>query len=231
MRWIVAVFVLCVCAAVAAPMMAAQKSAPKIKDGTLETREEDGGSVAMHTASGMVNQESSLRRRWCVIDDTNAPAGLDHAGVWPRYDEQEKVQFLMSAGMVSPRQAISAIEVRYVMFDVWGQHLRTVALTRLVDSSTHVDLRTNTTWPALDSEVSQLVTVVAFVSRVRTADGEVWEFDPKRIAARMEAFGVTALPADLTPDDLRMVHPGVIYWTYSSKQDDAGVRATGVVRP
>lgn len=200
-------------------------------DTSLQVREEDGGSIAIHTANGLMNQDSSIKRRWCMIDDLNSPAGIDHAGIYPRFDEKENLQFLQPAGVVSPRQAISAIEVRYVLFDVWGQHLRTLSLTRLVDSSTHLDLRTGINWPALDSEVSQLVVSVAFVARVRDSEGEVWTFDANRILPTIKNLGVIVTAADLVPDEQRIVQPGVIYWTYAPRQDDSAVRAAGVIRP
>jgi len=200
-------------------------------DTSLQVREEDGGSVAVRTANGFMNQDSSLKRRWVVIDDPNSPASLDHAGVYSRFDEKENMQYLHPAGVVSPRQAISAIEVRYVLFDVWGQHLRTVSLTRLVDSSTHLDLRTGINWPALDSEVSQLVTTIAFVARVRTSEGDVWTFDSHRILRPFENLGLKISAADLVPDEQRIVSPGVIYWTYAPRDGESAMKAAGVIRP
>jgi hypothetical protein len=200
-------------------------------DTSLQLREEDGGSLAVRTANGFMNQDSSLKRQWCVIDDLNSPASLDHAGVYSRFDEKENVQYLQPVGVVSPRQAISAIEVRYVLFDVWGQHLRTVSLTRIVDSSTHLDLRTGMNWPALDSEVSQLVTTVAFVARVRTSEGDVWTFDPHRILRPFETLGVKVTAEELVPDEQRIVTPGVIYWTYAPREGASAIRAAGVIRP
>ena len=197
----------------------------------LQVRQEDGGSVVVKVVGGYLNQESSLKRTWYVIDDPDAPAGLDRAGVFPHFDEKEKTQYFVPVGTVSPKEAISAVEVRYALFDVWGDHLRTIAVTRLIDSSTHVDLRQSHEWLALDSEVAQLASVVAFVSRVRTADGDVWTYDANRMAARINALGMNAGSADLVPDEQRMVNPGRIYWTYTPKQGDTSPKVAGVLKP
>ncbi len=197
----------------------------------FQVHQEDGGSVVVKTVGGYLNQESSLKRTWYVIDDPAAPAGLDRAGVFPHFDEKEKTQYLVPVGTVSPKEAISAVEVRYVLFDVWGDHLRTIAVTRLIDSSTHVELRQSHEWLALDSEVAQLVSAVAFVARVRTADGDVWSYDANRLAARINGLGLNVGVADLLPDEQRMVNPGLIYWTYSPKQGDTSPRVAGVLRP
>jgi len=197
----------------------------------LQVRQEDGGSVSVKTASGFLNQDSSLKRTWYVIDDPTAPARLDRAGVFPHFDDKEKSQYLIPVGTVSPKEAISAVEVRYALFNVWGDHLRTIAVTRLVDSSTHVDLRQSNQWLALDSEVSQLVSVAAFVARVRTADGDVWSYDTTRMVALIDGLGLNVGTADLVPDEQRMVNPGLIYWTYTPKQGDTSAKTAGVLKP
>jgi hypothetical protein len=198
-------------------------------DSSLQISEEDGGGVAVRTASGLLNQDSSLKRRFFVVADTNSPAGIEHAGIYSRLDEKEKVDYFLPFGTVSPKQAISAVEVRFVLFDVWGERIRTLSSTRLVDSSTHVDLRGTNKWMALESEVGQLVTVVSFVARIRTADGDVWTFDPNRVASRIEGLGLNVAPPELLPDEQRVVNPGLIYWTYTRQGET--VKAAGVLRP
>ena len=83
---------------------------------------------------------------------------------------------------------------------------------------------------ALESEVSQLVTVVSFVARVRTADGGVWTFDAERMTPHLRDLGLHVVAADLIPDEQRMISPGLIYWTYSSKEGE-GLKAAGILRP
>lgn len=189
-------------------------------EASIQVHEEDGGSVAVRTANGMLNQDSSLKRKWYVIDDKNSPVWLDHAGVFSRFDAKENVQYLVPVGAVSPKQLISAIEVRYLLFDVWGDRFRTLSVTRLTDSSSSIDFRDNNRWPALESEVSQFLTTVAFVARVQTAEGRVWSFDEDRVLAQIQTLGKNVHPVDLTPDDQPTIKPGVIFWRYSPQRKD-----------
>ena len=200
-------------------------------DGSLQVTEYDGGSVAIRTSTGFLNQDSSIKRKWYVIDDLNAPVKLERAGVFPRLEEKENVHYMVPVGTVAPKEAISAVEVRFVLFDVWGDRLRTLAVTRLTDSSTHVELRPTDKWPAMESEASQLVTVVAFVARVRTAEGQVWTFDPARVASRMWGLGVTAGQADLAPDQQRIVDPTLIYWTYALRSKETNTKSAKAAVP
>ncbi len=196
-------------------------------DTGLQVREEDGGSVVVHTANGVLNQNSSLKRRWYAIDDLASPVRLNRVGVFTRFDEKEQLHFLSPVGTVSPTQLISAVEMRYLLFDVWGQHLRTLTLTRLVDASTTVDLREAASWPALESDVSQLVTVVAFAARVRAAEGQVWTYDSEKMLPQIRSLGLSVASEDLAPDELRAFNPRAVYWTYSPVQKGSAASAAG----
>jgi hypothetical protein len=206
--------------AVAASVFASGQS-----DRNLEVNQYDGGNVALRTMNGFLNQDSSLKRTWYVIDNTNSPVRLDRAGIVPHLDEKEKIQYFVPIGTVFPRQAISALEVRYVLFNVWGERLRTLSLTRLADSSTHVDLRSGNDWPTLELEATQLVNVVTFVARVRMADGQVWAFNPEPMADRIESLGFSVSTQDLTADDQRIVNPALIYLMYALRKSDSTVKA------
>ena len=199
-------------------------------DGMLQIHEENGGSVAVRSASGFLNQDSSLQRKWYVINDANSPVRLERAGVFPRFDEKESLHYFVPVGTVSPKEVISAIEVRYVLTDIWGEKLRTYSVTRLVDSSTHVDLQASNKWPALESEASQLVAVFAFVSRVRTGDGQIWTFSADRIVHRMQALGSDVAPKDLQPDDPWVTNPEILYWLRAWAQKEADTKGTAVTR-
>jgi hypothetical protein len=190
-------------------------------DTNLQVNEYDGGSVALRTATGFLNQDSTLKRTWYVIDDTSSPVRLERAGVTIRLDEKERIQYFVPIGTLAPKGAISAVEVRYLLFNIWGERLRTLSLTRLADSSTHIDLRAGNDWPALELEASQLVTVVAFVARVRMADGQQWTYNVHDMAARIESAGLTVSVSDLSADEQRIVNPALVYLMYVLRQSGA----------
>ena len=193
-------------------------------DPALQVHQDDGGSVAVRTMSGWMNQDSSLKRTWFVVDDPNAPARLERAGVFPRLDEKEAVHYFVPVATVSPKQAISAVEVRYMLFDVWGDRIRTISVTRLADSATHIDLRESNRLPALESEAGQLVTVVAFVGHVRIADGRTWAFDPQGMVRAITDLGLNCAPAELAPDEQKLIDPQKLYWTYVPARRQAATK-------
>ena len=180
----------------------------------FQVREEDGGPVTVRSASGMLNQGSSLKRRWLAVNDLSGPVLLNKAGLYPRFDEKEEVHVLMPVGTAQPSQAIAAVEVRYMLFDVWGEHLSTLTMTKMADTSTTFDLRDGSGWPAWENEVAQLVTVVAFIARVRLENGQIWSYDPDRLTSEVRSLGLNVVPVQLVPDELRAMDPRSIYWSY-----------------
>ena len=155
---------------------------------------------------------------------------LDRAGVFPRFDEKEGTHYLVPIGVVSPKQAISAVEVRYMLFDIWGDHIRTLSVTRIVDSATHIDFREHDRFPELESEASRMFTVVAFVSRVRTSDARVWSFNREQLIPQIEALDLTLVPDDLIPDEQRLINPGFIYWPHPPLQREATIKPSDLAR-
>ncbi|MBZ5685449.1 MAG: hypothetical protein LAP86_10460 [Acidobacteriia bacterium] len=209
------------------PYVVAQNSG----DPALQVHQDDGGSVSVRTIGGWMNQDSSLKRTWFVVDDPNAPARLERAGVFPRLDEKEGVHYFVPVATVSPKQAISAVEVRYMLFDVWGDRIRTLSVTRLVDSATHIEVRESNRFPALESEAGQLVMLVAFVAHVRTADGRTWAFDPPGMVRQIRDLGLNCAPADLAPDEQKLIDPQKLYWTYAPARRQAATKDSQPSRP
>jgi len=182
-------------------------------DAVLQVREDDGGSVIVRGPNGLLNQSSSLKRKWYAIDDAACTVRLNRTGIYTKFDNTQGTYAFVPVGSLTPKQAISAVEVRYILFDVWGQRIRTLSLTKLADSATSVDFRDSSAWPAWEPEVSNLVTVVAFVARVRTADGAVWTYDKAAMLQQIQTLGVAIAQPDMVPDDQQAVQTrAIVYW-------------------
>lgn len=153
----------------------------------------DGGSVTTKLGYGIsVNAGSSLRRQWFVVNDTGCPVRLDGAGINTTYSDRD--YSYSQVGTVTALQPIAAFEVRFVLFDIWGEHLKTLSGIELRDLQPQAVLKLSETgsWRAWESEVTRYFTAVAFVARVRTQDGQAW-------AANTEAILMEADVARLKP--------------------------------
>jgi hypothetical protein len=99
---------------------AAQSAPHKL---TIQTY--DGGSAVTELGYGIaVNKGSSLHRRWYVINDASCPVELGTVGIRPVYSERGRNYDFNPVGDLTPRVAISAVEVIFVQFDLWGNRER-----------------------------------------------------------------------------------------------------------
>lgn len=167
---------------------------------------EDGGSVVVHGDDFLHgwNEESTLRRSWITLDDTNCPLAIVSAGVAVSGSPSEK-QWFGVAGSVRPRVPISAFEVRFILLDMFGGRLTTLSKTEIKDLDVDDEVilsemrprwrRVGADWEAGSDDVRELLTVVGFVAHVRTREGVVWRYDEQAIAERLRELGL--LPGEL----------------------------------
>lgn len=149
----------------------------------------DGASVVGRPGySGFmfrVDTASSLFRSWLVVNDKSCPAALSGSGIIIRGSRGKSV--LTPTGTISASEPIAAYEVRYVLFDVFGEHMRTIFGTRVTDvpADTPSALKNIGAWQGTSNEGVQMLTVVSFIAKVRTASGKVWNYDEKAIAGEL----------------------------------------------
>lgn len=154
----------------------------------------DGGSVTIGIID--LNKGSSLRRWWVVLNDPSCPIQLENAGIETTYNERFHNCEFRATGSAKASKAVRAFEVRFVLYDVFGDYMTTLAATEVTDlaSGATYSFR-DVSWNAPMSHASQLLKVVAFVARVRTEDSTIWRFDAKVISdelarIRLKATGV-----------------------------------------
>lgn len=96
-----------------------------------------------------------------------------------------------------------AFEVRFLLFDVWGDHMQTLSATKVSDLNGQMPLGEAGSWRAWENDVSELLTVVSFPARVRTADGRTWNYDPVRLLREVERIKVKLTEKELSPEQRR----------------------------
>ena len=145
-----------------------------------------GGSVITDLGYNVkVNKGSSLQRTWVVLNDSSAPIQLDSAGIKTAYGKRNYKY--RPVGSVLASKAVSAFQVRYLLYDMFGEHLKTLSGTEVVDvaAGASYPLTDIGTWRAWENDVSKLLTVVVFVAQVRTANGKIWRYDKDAIGDQL----------------------------------------------
>lgn len=167
------------------PAMAAEK---------LTLSKANGGNARLSEYS----PATSLERVWYSINDPSAPAQLDGAGVttfFARSDFRFK-----GAGQIKAGEDVAAIEIRFLLYGVFGDHLITLSGTRVGDIQKGSSYQLNDMqWNSWGNDAEEYLTSVAFVARVRMKNGALWNYDPKALVAAVEKASLAAKPEALDP--------------------------------
>ncbi len=148
----------------------------------IQTTNLDGGSVVTDLGDDIkINKGSSLHRTWTVLNDPSCPIQLSDAGIQTLYEYRLGYDF-RATGSAKTSKAVQAFEIRYLLYDVFGGHIRTLSSTEIKDLPSGATHRLVQSWHPVEGEVSQLLNVVAFVAQVRGEDGRIWRFNQKAVA-------------------------------------------------
>lgn len=163
---------------------------------------ESGGSIQTPLSSGIVvNKESSLTREWITFHDPLLPADvLGTIGVKTVYESgRVSGDYKYSAKFtIDAREPISAIEVRFLLFDLWGEHIKTLSLSEVADiqGSKEVSGR----WRVYsENEVSEYYASIGFIARVRTQSGRVFQANTIPVLEEARKFSKKFTAESLEP--------------------------------
>ena len=160
----------------------------------------DGGSVVTALVSGIkLNEKSTLKRTWIILNDPKSPVQLDGSGITTKYfDRDYKYE---ATGTLVASEPIVALNVRFLLYDVFGQHIKTLGgeEVRDVPANTPFQLKYIGSWRAWENEVSELLTVVSFVAQIRTASGKIWRYDNRGIEDELSKIQFKVTTGDLEP--------------------------------
>jgi hypothetical protein len=176
---------------------------PTQERGRLEIVELDGGSVVTTLSPTIkVNDGSTLRRRTVALNDPTCPIQLRGGAVSTFYRAARisgHYEF-ESLGLMTALEDVRAFEIRYVLVDVFGAHLRTLSFVRVLDLESGKTVAVEPgQWRASENDVTRYFASVAFVAQVRRASGIVWKADYQEILREIGRFQFSVREGDLAP--------------------------------
>jgi hypothetical protein len=93
----------------------------------------DGGTVTTDLGFDVkVNEKSSLHRKWTVLNDPSCPMQLSDAGIRTSLHESRYYIF-KAAGSAKTSTPVQAFEIRYLLYDVFGEHMQTLSSADIVE--------------------------------------------------------------------------------------------------
>lgn len=95
------------------------------QDTGINVTRSPGGTMRTPLGFGIaLNEKSTVQREWITVRNPVLPADFTGAaGVGISYEDRNSV-YISSYGL-EVKQPVSAVEVRFLVFDLWGNHVRT----------------------------------------------------------------------------------------------------------
>lgn len=187
----------------AIPALSAQE--PTAKKEVVVTRVSGGSIQTKLSANIIVNKESSIMREWLALHDPSMAAdlvgtpGVTTVYVSGRVSGDYQYQAKVS---VQAKEDLAAVEIRFLVFDVWGQHVRTLVSNEIMDIASGTTKELSPEWRVLsENEVSRHYASIGYISRLRTKDGRVIDADPTPVVREAQKFSKKFTAADLDPKD------------------------------
>lgn len=153
----------------------------------VSTTKADGGSVTTVLSSGIaVNENSTLRREWVTVHDSRLPVDIvgtpgvrtvyERGGRYTRGDYEYEAEYTISVA-----QPIAAVEVNFILFDVWGIRTKTLSATDVEDFAAG-EHSLDASWRVFsENEVSEYYASVGYVAAVRTKSGVIFTADTNAV--------------------------------------------------
>ncbi len=122
-----------------------------------------------------MNEGSTMQRESILLNIPSSPVAIRDSAL--KFDfKDRRFRYNMATELVAS-SGVSAVEVRHLLFDVFGQHmknLQNLEVTDLAAGSHKID----GTWNILrENDVNQHLTTVTYVSNARLQDGRIWKAD------------------------------------------------------
>lgn len=165
-----------------------------------------GGSIQTDLGYGItINQGSTLKREWITVQDDTIPVEINKTvGVQTVYESEGRYSssgYKYSAEYsITVKEALTAIEVRFLLFDIWGEHTRNLSATEIIDLAAGTTKTFDGKWNVYsENEVAEFYASIAYIAQVRTADGRVMKTNPGNVLDQAKRFSEKFTESDLEP--------------------------------
>lgn len=165
-----------------------------------------GGSMTTTLGYGIkVNPASSLEREWITAHDSLAPVDLrGTVGVVTTYKaggDYSTGEYEYQATIpLAFKEDVVAFEIRFVLFDLWGQFTKTLSYTEVEHEAAGSTKSFSASWSVYsENEVSEHYASLAYVARVRTKAGRVFEANYSPVVDEARTISARFQPEWLDP--------------------------------
>jgi len=170
-------------------------SIPSFSQLTVDKKE--GSSVVTKLSMGIkVNDGSTLKREYTTINDASCPVQLNGVGIETSYASSSYA--FKPIGNLIANEPIAAYEVVHLIYNVFGEHMKSLSNTEIIDINGQKDFSKYSSWYASENNVSEYLICVSYVSNVRTQSGKLWHYNFKALKDQLNKLEI-AFDEDYVP--------------------------------
>jgi hypothetical protein len=145
----------------------------------------EGNSVVTELGYGIkVNDGSTLKRERYTINDVNCPIQLHDIGVETIYSDRS--YSFKPSGKFSITEPIVAYEIHHLIYNVFGEYIKTLSNQEVKDIDNDRELRKLSSWYASENNVREYFICVSYVANVRTKTNKLWHFNYLAIKEQLQ---------------------------------------------
>jgi len=150
----------------------------------------EGSPVGAKLVYGkLVNDGSTLKREKMVLNDANCPIQLNDVGIETSYSDGS--YYFKQNGSFTLKEPITAYELNYMIYDVFGEHIKTLSGTKVIDIERQQELSKTLSWYASGNDVEIYFICVAYVANVRTKNGQLWHYNYTGIKEQLDNLKIS----------------------------------------
>jgi hypothetical protein len=172
----------------------------------VQVLKESGGSIQTALSRTVrLNENSTLAREFITIIDPDIPLQLTECvGIRTVYKPGEAYSnggyVYQTTIALKATEDLRAFRVNFLTFDVWGNHVKTLSASDIVDISAGTAFTKECEWSIYsEHETSEHYASIAYVSMVRTASGAVIAGNNTAATAEAKKFSAKFQEEDLEP--------------------------------
>ncbi len=160
-----------------------------------------GGTVNTKLGTDyFTNEESSLTREWVTVHDGSMPADISGTVGVETINFGRDNSYRAEYGVIA-KEALSAIEVIFLTFDIWGDYSGAFSATDIVDIEAKTIKKFNdVSWGISWKQMTEHYASIAYISKVRTRDGKVIKANPEIVLEQARKFSKKFSEGDLGPE-------------------------------
>lgn len=132
-----------------------------------------------------LNKGSTLQRESILFNDPSCPIILTSHKINFKY--MDRGFKFNGTTVLEVKRNVRAIQVRTILYDIFGRHMKNLANTEPKDFSPGHNTITGI-WRASENDISEFLTSVTYVARVRFEDGTQWVFNADNLQLALSSL-------------------------------------------